>query len=194
METKNKIAVIVTGIFIGAMALMSCKTNFSPEVYQKSDCYDIAVLGWTFKADNEHRLIVPYFSYRLPKKLFKGSIDEEAVTLNYLKDNQYVLIVYEPYEFWNFSYDSLDFSGLMRVLESKFVYEDYRYYSKVKKIPQRILKAESNNRINHIFRKDDFVIGLFNFLPQNKDSITRLIEETFMVKNAMYPDDPEMIK
>ena len=181
METKNKITAIVTGMLIGAMALMSCKTNFSPEAYQASDCYDIDVLGRIFKADNECRLIVPYFIYRLPKKLFIKSIDEEAVTLNYLKDNQYVLIVYEPYKFWDCPYDSLDFDGLMCILESEFAYEDYRYYPKVKKIPQRIMNAESNNRINHIFRKDGFVIGLFNFLPQNKDNITKLIEESLTV-------------
>ena len=45
MGTKNKIAVVVTGMLIGVMALMSCKTNFSPEAYQASDCYDIEVGG-----------------------------------------------------------------------------------------------------------------------------------------------------
>ena len=190
METKNKIVVIVTGMLIGAMALMSCKTNFSPEAYQASDCYDIGVLGRSFVADNERRLLVPYFSYKLPKKLFKNGIRGVAVALNQLKDNQYIFIVYEPYEFWDCRYDSLDFSGLMCILESKIANEDYRYYSKVKKIPQRIMKAESNNRINHIFRKDDFVIGLLNFLPQNKDSITKLIEESF---DVIYPTDQDTL-
>ena len=190
METKNKITPIVTGIVISVMSLMSCKTKFSPEVYQASDCYDIGVLGWTFKADNERRVLVPYFEYRLPKKLFKYGISEEAVSLNLLKDNQYILIVYEPYEYWSCHFDSIDFNGLICILESKFVDEDYRYYSKVKKIPQRIMKAESNNRINHIFRKDDFVIGLLNFLPQNKDSITKLIDESF---DVIYPTDQDTL-
>ncbi|MDO5395844.1 MAG: hypothetical protein Q4F07_07760 [Bacteroidales bacterium] len=184
METKNKITVIVIGIVISVMSLMSCKTKFSPEPYQKSDCYDIEVVEWTEGC----RLEVPYFRYKLPKKLFKEGIGERAAALNQLKDNQYVFIVYEPYKFRYCRYDSLDFDGLMCILESEFVYEDYRYYSEVKNIPQRIMKAESNNRINHIFRKDGFVIGLLNFLPKNKDSITKLIEESFTVKYALYPE------
>ena len=184
METKNKIAVIVTGMLIGAMALMSCKTKFSPEAYQKSDCYDIET-GASYVTFNEEGMFfmtTPGYTFKVPKVLFKGSVSDEAVTLVLLKDNQYVLIVYEPYEFWSCHFDSMDFDGLMCILESKFVDEDNRYYSKVKKIPQRIMKAESNNRINHIFRKDAFVIGLLNFLPQNKDSITKLIEETLRFK------------
>ena len=185
METKNKITVIVTSMLIVAVSLMSCKTNHSfRAVYQKSDYYDVEVGASyvSFPEEGMRFMTTPGYTFKVPKMLFKGSVSDEAVTLVLLMDNQYLLIVYEPHKFCDCRYDSLDFDGLMYILESRFVYEEYRYYSKVKKIPQRILKAESNNRINHIFRKDGFVIGLFNFLPQNKESMTKLIEETLKFK------------
>ena len=184
METKNKIAAIVTGMLIGAMALMSCKTNFSPEVYQKSDCYDIEA-GASFVTFNEEGMffmMAPGYTFKLPDRMIKYTYITPGTDVIILEKNQYIVIIYDSdyHNFGNKNYSDYDrLIGKIDILlydpGNTLMLKLYRQFEKA-------MSNKSSNRIDYIFRKDGFVIGLINFMPQNKDSITELIEETFTIK------------
>ena len=187
METKNKITVIVTSMLIVAVSLMSCKTNHSfRAVYQKSDYYDVEVGASyvSFPEEGMRFMTAPGYTFKLPGRMILDMSYTGSFALILLEKHQYIGIEYDS-DFDNIGYEHYSDSDYDRLVAKidNFLYDPEKPF-KVKLYRQfeKAMSNKSNDRINHIFRKDGFVIGLINFMPQNKDSITKLIEETFKIK------------
>lgn len=124
-----------------------------------------------FDNDTIHEKIIPNFRYYLPFKMVRKEVSflEGVISVQFLKDNQMIMIEYNPT-------DTLSVKDMIESVEKHMTYYDGIVW---KKEFNKYMDKMDPKRKNEVIRIEGFNIGLINIIPHNFHFIKRIISETF---------------
>lgn len=181
MEAKRiKIKVLASIIIVLSLAIGCNSTKNTSCGFPKNDYQEIRVLGSLGIADGDTVEKIPGLVFCCPAKIIRVHWQTKYFILFMLKEKQFLCCFYEPY----------------RIMSPLEIAEEVVYYAEgweqgspemnpkpLRGFKEMIESVNGRDRINVVFKKDEYNFAFLNVIPDNSDCLIETVLNSIKIDN-----------